>query len=268
MAVIFQTGYTLPALDEPLTHARIAHSGNWHSGATVTASTTDTAYFSDAPDNLFTYEKWKPATTTGTWEAAFGSAKTCDYAVIGAHTLGTSASTIKIQSWNGATWDDETPATAIATDEPIFCIFAPRSATKWRLNITAGTGIPQVAVIKFGNALQMERPLYGEYTPIRTARRTDLRSNDSETGEFLGRTIQRVSLEFQIGWSKITRTWFDTNWRPAISAFESSAFFLAPMPSVYGEVALCRTAGAIEIPRQNANGFLSVSLSIVARAYE
>lgn len=104
MSVIFQSAYSLPAGDQPLTHARIAHSLNWLSGGTATASSTATGYFANAPLNTLTYEKWKPTSATGTWEYDHGSAVECDYCCIGGHTLGASGSTIQIEYWDGAAW--------------------------------------------------------------------------------------------------------------------------------------------------------------------
>lgn len=73
MTLILQTGYSLPGGDQPLTHARIAHSRNWRSGGTAVASSTATGFFANAPLNTLTYEKWKPTSATGSWEYNHGS---------------------------------------------------------------------------------------------------------------------------------------------------------------------------------------------------
>ena len=59
MAFFQEAGYTLTVSDEPLTHARIAHKGNWLSGV-VTASSTATGYTADGPAGDVSYEKWRP----------------------------------------------------------------------------------------------------------------------------------------------------------------------------------------------------------------
>ena len=38
MTILYQASYSLPANDQPLTHARIAHSRNWLDGGTATAT--------------------------------------------------------------------------------------------------------------------------------------------------------------------------------------------------------------------------------------
>lgn len=267
MGVIFQTSYSLPGGDEPLTHARIAHSGNWLAGGTATASTTDADYFANGPLNSLTYEKWKPTALPATWEYDHGSAAAVDYCVIGAHTMGTNGNTLEIQYWNGSAWVDVIPATAIADDSPIFAIFGEQTRQRWRIQISNGT-VPTVGVVKFGTAMQMERPLYGDYVPADYARQTVLRSNYSEGGEFLGRTKVRTHLEFGIGWRMLTRSWVDANWYPFILAIETEPFFLAPMPSVYSEVSLCQTLQSPDAPSQGADGFLAVDLDVRAYGYE
>lgn len=58
MTVIFESGYSLPSSDEPLTHARVAHARNWIQGD-VAVSGTAGGYFADAANNSLTYEKWR-----------------------------------------------------------------------------------------------------------------------------------------------------------------------------------------------------------------
>lgn len=267
MGVIFQDSYSLPGSDQPLTHARIGHSGNWYSG-TPTASGTATGYFEDAPDVSLTYEKWKPDAIPATWENDLGSSVTVDYCAIAGHTLGTNGCTIKVQYWDGADWADLTPATAIADDMPIFCIFAPTAAQRFRVNITAGTAEPEIAVIKFGQALQMTRALYGGHTPIALARQTILRSNQSETGENLGRTKQRVMYGSSLSWSNLDADWVRTNWPPLQRAIEAEAFFLAWRPITFSEVAYCQTDSIPAPSNMGVRNLMSVEMQVRALGYD
>ena len=266
MTVIFQTSYSLPGGDQPLTHARIAHANNWLSGGTVTASTTDSDYFESGPTSPLTYEKWKPTTLAATWEYDHGSAAACDYCCIGAHTMGTNGNTLQVQYWNGSSWSGVIAATAITTDEPIMCIFAPQTRQRWRISISSGT-VPEVGVIKFGSALQMQRPIYGGHTPVSMARQTILRSNSSDTGEFLGRTKQRTYLSTDHQWQHLTAAWVRANWPDFQTAIEEAPFFIAWRPDTFGDVALAKT-DEIPIPtNMGIRDFMSVSLNITARGY-
>lgn len=269
MTVIFQSGYTVPSGDEPLTNARVAHSLNWLSGGTATASSTATGYFANAPLNTLTYEAWKPNASTGTWEYDHGSsASNQDYACIAAHTLGTSGSTIKIQYWTGAAWSDLCAATAITDDSPIFVIFGKTTAQKWRVNITASTSAPTIGVIKFGKALQLSQAIYGGHSPINLARQTILRANYSETGEFLGRTKQRVMLSNTFSWTHLKAAWMRTNWPTMQKAIEAEPFWIAWRPGDYGEVGFAQVDNVPVPQNMGIKDFMSVEMTIRARAWD
>lgn len=293
MGVYFETGYTIatggtsealldesgdPLLDEsgnellssggtgtadqPLGHARIAHSGNWLTGGTVAASSTATGYFADGPNNSLTYEKWQAnGSTFATWAYTHTGAAECDYCVIAAHNLGTASVTVDVQAEISATWTTLVSFTP-TDDEPIMALFEPRTQTKWRLRLVYSGDEPTIGVIKFGKALQMERPIYNEYTVPNFARQTILRSTYSESGEFLGRTKQRTYLEIPLRWSIISRSWADTNWYPAIKAMESEPFFIAPIPDSRDDVIFGQTTGALPAPAETASGYMSLQVDV------
>jgi hypothetical protein len=267
MTVILQTGYTLPGGDQPLTHARIAHANNWLSGGTATASSTETGFFANAPLNTLTYERWKPDTLTATWEYDHGSAAAVNYCSIAAHTMGTNGNTLQVQYFNGSTWTGVIPATAITTDEPIFCIFASQTRQRWRISISNGTA-PEIGVIKFGTAMQMERPIYGGHAPIPMARQTILRSNYSETGENLGRAKQRAYLATEYSFQHLTATWVRANWPSFQKASEAEPFWIAWRPATFGDVGFAQL-DEVPIPsNMGIRDLMQVSMSVRARSYD
>lgn len=267
MAVAFESGYTLPGSDEPLTHARIAHSGNWLTGGTVTASTTATDFFADGPDNSLTYERWQPTASPATWEYDHGSDVEADYCVIGAHDLGTQSVTVNVQAEIAAVWTTLVSVSP-TTDEPIMAIFEPRTETKWRLQLTYAGTDPTIGVIKFGKALQMQRTLYGGHAPINMARQTILRSTYSETGEFLGRTKQRTYAQTSFSWDNLTADWVRANWRPFQLAMETEPFFIAWRPSTYGDVGLCQTDSVPVPSNKGVRDLMSVEMSVRGYGYD
>ena len=274
MTVIFQSGYTLPSGDYPLTHARIAHSLNWLSGGTASVSTTATGFYADAPLNTLTYERWKPTSVFATWEYDHGSAVECDYCCIAAHTISTNSCDLSVQYWTGSAWSNLIPANStISSDEPIMAIFEPVTAQRWRIAVTNGTP-PEIGVVKFGSAMQMERPLYGGHAPIPMARQTILRSNYSETGEYLGRVKQRNYLTTEYAWQHLSSTWVRNNWPSFQLATEAEPFWLAWRPSNTGntdnqnDVAFAQLD---EVPIPSYTGvknYMEVSMSVRARGYE
>lgn len=230
--------YGTPDVQE--NHARILHSGNWLSGGTALASSTDAAYFADAPLNSLTYEKWKPTAVAGWWEYNHAGDGLCNCCAIAGHDLGTQACDIEVQYWDGTGWVDAVSTVSVTDDSPIMFLFNPRAAPRWRLRIVTG-GLPAIAVIRFGLALTMPRPLYGGHAPLDFARQTELRSNWSETGQALGRTRQRSFLTSEFAWSNITAAWIRANMAALQKGIEAEPFFIAWRPATFGEVGYCQT---------------------------
>jgi len=267
MTVIFQTGYSLPSGDEDLTHARIAHANNWYAGGTIAASSAETGYFASAPDNSLTYEYWKPSSLPATWETDLGSAREVDYCAIAAHNMGSNGNTLQVQYWNGSSWSGVIPSTAITTEEPIFCIFAPQTRQRWRIQVSNGTA-PTIGVIRFGKALQMPRPMSGGHQPLALGRETVSRANISETGEILGRSVLRRSLKSSYSWNIIENSWIDANWPDFQRAAEAEPFFTAWRPVDDSGVGY---GMADEVPKATYTGqagFMRASLAMTARSWE
>jgi hypothetical protein len=251
MTVFFEAGYVLPGPDLPLKHARVAHAGNWHAGGTITASTTETGFVAASADNSLTYERWKATALTATWDNDLGSAKLTDYCCITAHNMGTNGNTLQVQydSTGGGAWVDVINQ-PVLDDSPIFAIFLPETRQKWRVQISGGT-IPEIGVVKFGTALQFERPFYGGFAPTRMSRRTSTTGNMSEGGEFLGRSKIRSSLATDYKWSNLTYAWVRANLdgpTGLIQSLETEPFFLAWRSSSEADVDFGWTKSAVGPP--------------------
>lgn len=251
MSILFESNYGVPSGDKPLNFARIAHVGNWHTGGTITASTEATDFPKEAADNTLTYEKWQPTALPATWQNDLGSAKTVDYCCIAAHNMGTQGNTLSIEydSTGGGSWVSVV-SEAITDDSPIFAIFTPQTFQKWRLNISNGS-VPSIGVVKFGQALQMERPFYTGHAPTRMRRRTTTAGNMSEGGEFLGRTRIRSSLTSEYSWANLSYAWVRENLDGAsglIQSLELEPFFLAWRANVTQDCDFGWTQGPLDAP--------------------
>lgn len=270
MTIVSPAGYTLPANDQPLTHARILHRRNWLTGGTITASSTATDFFATAPDNSLTYEFWQPSTTGfETWEFDNGSAIECDCAAIAAHDLATQAVTVSIQYFNGSTWADLVTAFAPTDDSPIMAIFEPITAQRWRIGITTAGSTPgKIAVIRFGKLLQMERPIYGGHAPLLFGRRTEFNTNTSETGEFLGMSKQRTMLSTSFEWPHVTAAWVRSNWPAMQRAAEDDAIFIAWRPEDFEEVGFGRVTGTPSASNMGIRDLMTVGFSLQAHSHD
>ena len=249
------------------THARIAHSLNWLAGGVAAASSTDAAFFANGPLNSLTYERWKPTSLPATWEYDHTSSEECDYCCIAAHTMGTNGNSLQVQYWDGATWQNVTAISVVPDDSPIFVIFTPQTAERWRISITGGT-VPEVGVVRFGSALVMEQALYGGHAPIVYGRQTVMRSNYSETGEFLGRTKLRSMLMTSYSWQHLTSAWVRANWGTFQRAIETEPFWIAWRPATFSDVGYCQVDTMPVPSNMGIRDLMSVELTVRARGYD
>jgi len=294
MTVLYQPGYSLPRTDYPLTHARIAHSNNWLSGGDVSGgdgskllqenldallqenldnilleaqNSAAAGYFATGPLNSLTYEFWQPASLPSTWEYNHTTSAECDYCAIAAHTMGTNGNTLQVQYHDGSSWVDLIASTAITSDAPIFVIFGVQTRSRWRIRISNGTA-PNIGVIKFGKALQMQRPIYGGHAPVDLARQTILRSNNSETGNYLGRSKLRSIHATTYDWNNLSAAWVEENWPGFQTAVETEPFFIAWRPETKQDVGFCQTDEAPIPSNMGVRDLMTVSLSIRAQGYD
>ncbi|MEO1108258.1 MAG: hypothetical protein AAFX90_10080 [Pseudomonadota bacterium] len=267
MAVHFEVGYSLPGGDEALINSRILHARNWLTGGTITASNTASDYFATGPDNSLTYEFWSPGTlNVETWEYDHGSAVECDACGVGAHNLFTAGSTLKVEYFDGSwqTLIDVTPT----DDSPVYAIFEPVTAQRWRIEVDGTAMSPVIGAIRFGKSQQMPRPVSGPHRPLELGRRTEARTNLSETGEFLGRTIQRRYLETSIGWNILEDTWVNANWPNLQRALESEPFFLAWRPGDDPGVGYCYTDEVPDAQYTGEANYMAASMQVMGRSWE
>lgn len=260
MTVLYSAGYTLPGPDYSLKNARILHAGNWLTTGTYTASTTATGYFAVAPGNSLTYERWKATAIPAQLTVTFGGAQSITCAAVAAHTL--AGDTVALEYWTGAAWAVVVAAAVIPDNSPIMWIFPARSATQFRLNISAAPAIPEVGVFMLGNPLQMPVSIYAGHAPIDFGRQTALRSNRSDTGEYLGRTKQRAALTTDFEWTHLPRSWVLANWKLLQTSIEAEPFFLAWRPLDWQSVGYCQTDQTPGVQNMGVLDFMSASLSV------
>ncbi len=275
MGVVFQDSYELPAGDQPLTHSRIAHSRNWLKGGTFeNSSLVQPNYFVAAPDNTLTYERWKPvADLPAYWNLNFTVAQTADYCFIAGHTFGSTNSRIVLQASvnNDDTWVNLSPEFTPNDNMPIFFIFAPQTALAFRVQLVSvpdENNLPYMSVCKFGTALQFQQPFFGDHRPIDLARNTVIRSNYSETGEFLGRAVQRTYNTSSFTWEHLSNNWTRTNGRDLQKAVTAEPFCIAWRPSQYDEVAFGQTDQPPIPTQMGLRDYMTMTLTMRSLAYD
>ena len=150
MTVIIQPGYlgTEVALDHPrLCWRKQTGTIAWSSGPLGSGGLQ--AYDEDL------ISAWRPAVVPADWQIDFPGTAPISYVGIGAHTIGSSGATIKLQVFDG-TWQD-IPGTEISPtdDEAILYLLAPQDMDRLRVRMTVE--IAEIGYILTGLATEIPR---------------------------------------------------------------------------------------------------------------
>jgi len=199
---------------------------NLLTGATLVVSSEATGFEGANAATWTTYDWWKPAATgTSYITATLPAALKADYFAVFAHDIDTTGSTIRLEySIDGGTnWIPCTPY--LSTPDVIYHRMAQVVASKWRVKLSCPTAVASVAVISFGEI--MDIPLgvpESMITPDR-AFGNEYMSNIGDNGRLLGNTLLRNAASITIEALLQDPTWITTYWIPFIAHAETKAFF-------------------------------------------
>lgn len=246
----------------PLSHARIGYS-TICTPDNVTATSQAAGFPASDATNVFTNEFWKPASLPATWTCDAGTGADTDYIGIAAHTLGSSACSVTIEySTDNSTWT-ELNTFLPADNSPIMLIYPTVTARWWRFTLVGDT-IPRIGVIYIGQALQMQRPIYGGHGPLTLCRNTTIYNQMSEAGQFTARTIVRQGNGTTFAWKNLTAAWYREYFDPFVLAARTTPFFIAWRPGTYPkEVGYVWTADDIRPTNTGVRDLMEVSMAVV-----
>lgn len=260
MGVVIASGFTT-GNTYPLNTPRIG----WRKLAgTVTASTSAAGFAATNAATNRTDSFWRPTALTATWALDAGFAQAVSYCGIAAHDLGTQGCTVLVQSSpDGTTWT--TRCTIIpADDSTILALFATVSARYWRLSISGSGDEPTLGVIQFGAVTEF--PQKAAYVGSMSFDRTRVASystNLSEGGQWLGRSVSRVSLTPSMQVSHLSEAWVASEWDAFAEYAETGPFFIADRPSVYPKsCCYAWTSGDLRAERSIPNADVALSISL------
>jgi hypothetical protein len=246
----------------------------------VTASSQATGFPASSLLNSLTYEFWKPVSLPATLDIDLGSSKTCDYLGLGAHELG--GCEIKLYySLSGATYVQVSVAT-LQDNTDVMLLFTPQAARYWRVEIgmaepvfvsdfvtgeysiwEGGAGFASLAVMFLGEAMPMQRMIYSGHTPGVFSRDTIYSDNESEGGQWLGRSIVRQSLSESFSFTHLTPDWIRDTFEPFRTYAETQPFFALWRPLGYAnECTFGRTQQDIKPSNTGGPNFMSVSFEM------
>lgn len=248
--------------------------------AEVTATSQATGFQASSLLNSLTYEFWKPSSLPATLDIDLGQSRTCDYLGLGAHELG--GCEIKLYySLSGATWVQVAVATLLDNTDAML-LFTPQAARYWRVEIgiaepvfvsdfitgeysiwEGGAGFASLAVLFLGEAMPMQRMIYSGHTPGVFSRDTVYSDNESEGGQWLGRSIIRQSLSESFSFAHLTPEWIRDTFEPFRTYAETQPFFALWRPLGFAnECTFGRTQQDIKPSNTGRPNFMSVSFEM------
>lgn len=268
---------------QPLKNLRFGYQNRV---STVTASSSEAGFEVSALENPFTYEIWKPSSFPATVTADLGAAYNVDYVAFAAHEFADCELVISTSTDN-VNFTEVTRA-VILDDDAIMLLFDLILARYVRVSITGwaqsstffssfetktyseaaysstDTGGASCSVMYVGAALAMDAPCeYVGHKPGNLNFETKYTNNESEGGQWLGRSIVRNNLGTSYNFSNIDPFWFRTNVQPFIESVRSNPFFVLWRPDKFGnEAVYARTMGDINPDNGGPNDFMSFTVDL------
>lgn len=254
------SGYTVGA-NRALNCARILYAPIT---GTVVAGGSNGAY----AVTDFTFQKWACGALPSAWTLQTPANANVDTVFIGAHNLGSTGSTVVISTAATAGGVHTNRATIVPTDDSAIAVMinnagAPYVVREVKVTVSGASGAAEIGIIRAGVALQMEQPVFGGVQPIGLSRAVETRHAISETGQWLGRTIQRQARRTQMDWTHLTAAWVRSDFLPFALTLPQTPFGLIQnalrMPE---SVAWCWTDEAPVLENMGLRDFMQVSLGM------
>lgn len=245
----------------PLNHARILY-------APITGTVTADGTNGSLATSDFTFQRWSAGALPANWKIVTAANASVDTVFIAAHNLGTTGSTVVIQTAATVGGAFTTRATIVPTDNSTIAVMinnggVPYVIRELRVQVTGASGAVQIGIIRAGVALQMQRPVFGGVAPIGLNRIVETRHALSETGQWLGRTVQYQARRTSMNWMHLEAAWYRTYFEPFSLTLPQYPFGLIQNPARMNEsVAWCWTDASPAPENMGLRDLMSVSLEI------
>lgn len=251
------------APDLPLNNPRIGWQ-NLLREAEVSATGQSGQNAPDATQNALTWDFWIPNALPANITYTLEEAADFDYIGIASHTIGTDGATVTFSYHDGSDWVD-IKTVSPSDNSPIILLFNEIETDQIRISLT-GTANPAVGVVYAGKILVSQRRIYQGHTPITLGKRTTIRPQRSEGGQWLGRSIVREGAETSISLSNLTADWVREYFKPFMDSAIKYPFFFAWRGEKFPEeVAYCWTDQDIVPSNSGPRDFMSVSFAVDAQ---
>lgn len=258
-------GYALAA-NRPLNHARILWAPI---SGTVTAGGTNGALAA----NDLTAQRWACGALPSNWTLQTAANQNVDTVFIAAHNLGSTGSTVLVQTASAVGGPYTTRATVVPADNDVIAVMINNAGTPYvireiRIQVTGASTEATIGIIRAGVALQMERPFYGGHGPLTWNRMTEAEPQQTEGGQWVGQIVRRISQKAEYSWDHLTQAWYEANFEPFAKTLPNRPFGIIGNPSRLGaaDVGWCWTGQDVAPQLMGIRDLVSVSLPVTGYA--
>lgn len=235
--------------------------------STIVADTQDVNFPASNLANPATNLEWRAADDSEQYlTVTISDPEDIDYVGIARHNFGSAEIAVSIEEFVGGDWQELVEDIMPADDSPLMFRFVPHSCAQIRIRMREGIAPPRAAVVYVGKLLDLERRIWVGHTPLPHARKLNLVSGISESGNFLGSILLGESRSTTVSLSLLSPEWRRANLEPFIKT-RPAPFFFAWRPQSYPrEVGYCWiTNDPMPVPVAPAN-LLSEDWSITGIA--
>jgi hypothetical protein len=250
-----------------MTNALLGYDNKLATG-TLSASTDPAAAPKENAIDWRLDDYWQPTAATSHYlEVDLGSAASVDYFAFYSSDLFDQAGA-QVELFGGGS---PAPSTSKGTFSPTtrgpkFKAVTADSNRYWRLEFsTTGSYSPKIQMVALGLRLELQRGLGTNFEPPALAGRLKPQTNISETGVFLGRSLEVAPAAFKMPTTILTPAWIRSNWPALLAHIERYPFFVLPEPDSYpDEAVIAWTKGKISQPKYSHANLMSLNLSLQA----
>ena len=216
--------------------------------------------------NYFSFDGFKPDDTLTSCEieTTLQWNRDIDYIAIYNTTLNETNSTIELQHRTGGIWYTLVAPFSVNDDNaPTIKTFTKTSVVNFRILIDgyAVGDPPIISVISVGAILPLENGLATSFASPYNAQRYESITNESESGNFIGRSVRKKAAPFTIETQLLQYDWMVDNWRDFVKHAERRPFFFQWSHTDYPDESIfCWTENNISTPTFDDSHFMTMSI--------
>lgn len=236
------------------------------SDATITVSSEATGFHKEYAVDWRPSTWWKPTATGESWlRITLTKNAIVDYFAVASHDITDSGSTIRLQYslTGGSSWIDVTDPVPGLKNQVIFEVFDEIIAAEWRIVVNNPTAIAAIGAVSIGKVLDVTKGQKVGFSPAALSRSTDYLTNESNTGLFIGRSVERNGFPGSFTLDLMDPDWIRGEWESFIDHAELRPFFFSwkhELPYT-NEAVFAWTSGQIQPPSYDSESTMRVSLS-------